>query len=289
MSGVNKILLEGTVLSPVHIGSITWKNIEKKKKIIEEVEKEFLRIAGEKDYIKNYFKYLREKIDKLGKFAGDWRDFIKDPNGNPIIPGSSIKGSFSSCIEHYKGWTIDDERRKTAFQNIEFRDVYLKKEDLIRVNILISKNRPPLENVEVIKPGTKFLLEIVYKENPYFTLEEIFVYPLLKNLKIFSLIIRKGKQNILPKDVVEIYERYIAKFGESFNPIDISTQFEFVKENSLLIRIGKYTGKLSKITLSEFENVYKSIYNSELRFIGRISQDILMGIIKLKILKVTKS
>jgi len=289
MSGVTKILLEGIVLSPVHIGSITWKNIEKKKKIVEEVEKEFLRIVGEKEYIKNYFKYLKEKVDKLSKFARDWREFIKDANDNFIIPGSSIKGSFSSCIEHYKGWKIDDIRRNIAFQNIVFRDVYIKKEDVIRANIFISKSKPPLENVEVIRPGTKFLLEMIYKNNPYLTLEELFVYPLLKNLKIFNLIIKKGEQKVLPKEVVEIYEKYVYKFGENFIPNDISAQFEFVKENSLLVRIGKYTGKLSKITLFEFENTYKDLQGSELRYVGRISENILMGIVKLKILSIIKS
>ena len=289
MSGVNKILLEGIVLSPVHISSITWKNIEKKKKMIEEVEKEFIRIVGEKEDVKNYFKYLKEKVDKLTKFARDWREFIKDANGNFIIPGSSIKGSFSSCIEHYKGWKIDDIRRNVAFQNIVFRDIYIKKEDIIRANILISKSKPPLENVEVIRPRTKFLVEIIYKENPYVTLEELFVYPFLKNLKIFNLIIKKGEREVLPKEVIEIYEKYVSKFGENFTPNNISALFKFVKENSLLIRIGKYTGKLSKITLLEFENTYKGLYDSEIRYVGRISENMLMGIVKLKILDIIKS
>ena len=275
-------VLEGTVLSPVHITGITKQNIERKyvRRILE-VKNELERLVGRRKEIDDYFRKISENLEKIKKFAGDWREFIKDGNGNPFIPGSSLKGSFASSIEHFKKWDLHSETRKFAFQNLIFRDAYLRKEDLTRANIIISQSRI-LDNVEVLKPGTKFKTELTYKENDLIKMEEVFVYPVLRTLKIVDLIIQKGKGNYLPKEVLEYYDEYIKRFGKDFAPEKLNEKFEFVKEKGMIIRLGKYTGKLCKVTLESFENTYKESLQTG-RYIGRLSLNLLMGFVKIKI------
>ncbi len=275
-------LLRGIILSPVHITGLTKQNIQRKyQKRILNVKREFERIVGKRKDIGEYFKKIEEKLNDLMRFAGDWREFIKDGNGNPYIPGSSLKGSFASGIEHYKNWKLEDEIRKSAFQNIGFRDAYLRKEDLTKADIVISRNRI-LDNVEVLKPGTKFETEMIYKENNLLKIEEVFVYPTLKTLKIVDLIIKKGKENLLPGEVTGYYNKYISKFGNDFNKEKLEEKYKFVRNEGLIIRLGKYTGKLCKVTLQSFESVYKESLERG-RYIGRVALNLLMGFVKIEI------
>jgi len=284
-----KVITEGEIVSPIHIGGLIQESIEKKIRRVQKVVSDFEQIVGKRKETDSYLNNPLEKIRKLHKFVGRKGEFLKDTLKNPIIPGSSIKGSFASAIEHYKGWKLYDKnnKRQLAFQNIEFRDVHLKRRDLARATVIIN-DKLLLNNIEVLKPGTKFNLEIIYKESPDLRLEEVLTYPTLKTLRIINLIIKKRRKSWLPTEVIKYYNSYLNIFRGDFSKNVLEKKFDFIKRNGLMIRLGKYTGKLAKITLSNFEKEYNNVMRSKLRYAGRKCNGVLMGFVKLKILNIIK-
>jgi len=279
-----KIIFEAKVLTPIHISGLSKKSIEEKIERINKVMNELERLGGNIEIVKKLRREYLEKVEKLAKYARDWKEFMKSED-RVIIPGSSIKGSFASAIEHYKNWRLDNDDRERAFQNIIFRDVYLSKNYLERGNIIIS-DRKIINDIEVLRIGTSFELVMIFKENTLLKLEEVLTYPALKNILIIDVIYRVKKDNFLLNDVKEYYIKYLNTFNKDFTIDKLDEKYKFVRENGIIIRLGKYTGLLSKATLKSFENNLNKAYNRD-KYIGRLYNNrYLMGFLKLAIKRI---
>ena len=292
---MQSFILEFEVLTPVHIGGLRDLNrrIHRLEDTINEIERLFSS-PEYKIFVDEMKRRLQENIELLKKcypFSDGYR-FIRDGNGNPIVPGSSIKGAFSSGIEHYKGFEFNTIERNKAFRNIMFRDAYLNEKDLIDTEVVIGGRL--LLKVEAIRPGVKFETEMIYKENNTLRLDEVFVYPTIKTLHIIKLIIDKGHGRFLPqKEILEYFKKFISLFPDLFRDSQIvrnktSEIFDFIKENGMLLRLGKFTGMLSKITLQDYEREYNNVSRGPLKYVGRLSRGVnknmyYMGFVKIKI------
>ncbi|MGC9079965.1 MAG: RAMP superfamily CRISPR-associated protein, partial [Nanopusillaceae archaeon] len=220
----------------------------------------------------------------------DNKYFIRDGNGIPFIPGSSIKGAISTAIEYYKKWKIDDEKRKEAFRNVIIRDSYLNSNDLTMGKVIIGKMKRMFD-IEVIKPGTKFKLEIEILSNSI-TINDIMVYSTLRNLKIIKLINDLGYFDKLPNEIRTYYNNFMSKFRSyNFdNPSYDKNMVDFVRQNGFIMRLGKYTGALSKVTGSFDRNYNYISLQRKFKYLGRLiklgqsQNEVLMGYIVFKIL-----
>jgi len=281
---MTKIIFNAKVLTPIHISSFSRKSIEKKREKINTVMKELVSLGGSKNIIKILEKEYETKLEKLEKYASDPKEFIK-LQGKYVFPASTIKGVFSSSIEHYRNWRLNDIERNRIFQNLIFRDVYLPKEFFEKGRILIDNSRF-LDGIEVLKPNSTFEIEMIIKESQNLRIEEIFVYPTLKTLMIIDLIMSLKKESLLPQEILEYYHNYLNSFNNDFGREKLDEKYRFVLNNGLIIRVGKFCGKLSKVTLDSFTKIFQHAKKSG-KYIGKVyvkdDKKYLVGFLKLEI------
>jgi len=281
---MTKIVFNAKVLTPIHISGFSKKSIEEKKEKIEKIMKELINLGGDENIVKILEKEYIIKLEKLKKYASDQKDFIK-LQGRYVFPASTLKGVFSSSIEHYVNWKLNNIERNRIFQNLIFRDVYLPGDFFERGKILID-NRKFLDGVEVLKPTSLFEIEMIVKEIQNLKIEEVVVYPTLKTLMIIDLIMNLKKESLLTQEILEYYHNYLNLFGRDFGKERLDEKYRFVLKNGLIVRVGKYCGKLSKITLESFIKTLQ-IASQNGKYIGKVyvkdDKKHLMGFLKLEV------
>ncbi|MDR2828672.1 MAG: type III-A CRISPR-associated RAMP protein Csm5, partial [Acholeplasmatales bacterium] len=173
-------------------------------------------------------------------------EFIKDEEGNPYIPGSSIKGFISNIL----GIDIKAKNPKMFFSVSDSKPLsidllYVSTPVHFNIRNLVVSEWNQMNYVEFLRRGATIEFTIIdYKCTGNFT-DDI-------NSKV-KMLNKKYNNN------------FIDKFGIGLNDIyndDYKNRFMFFSDNESYFRIGKYTNFLLKTKHISESNTKDGLYNA---------------------------